>query len=73
VSTEAEGIVWIRHQVTTGEDTANWEDFMYAVVKVICEVCRTVKAWSLFVITRDNMKGFQPSHRVKLALDLQVT
>jgi hypothetical protein len=32
VSTEAEDIVEIRHQKTTSEDTADWENFMHAVV-----------------------------------------
>jgi hypothetical protein len=32
VSTEAEGIVGIRYQATTGEDIAHWEDLMHAVV-----------------------------------------
>jgi hypothetical protein len=31
VSTEAEGIVWIRYKATTGEAIANWEDFMCVV------------------------------------------
>jgi hypothetical protein len=40
VSTEAEDIVSIRNQATIGEDIANWEDFIYAVVTVIFEVLR---------------------------------
>jgi hypothetical protein len=36
VSTEAEDIVEIRHQATTGEDTAGWEDLVCPLV--ICEV-----------------------------------
>jgi hypothetical protein len=44
MSMEAEDIVRIRHQATTGEDIANWEDFVCAVVIVISEVCTTVKA-----------------------------
>jgi hypothetical protein len=32
VSTEAEDIVGIRHQATTGEDTADWEDLRRTVV-----------------------------------------
>jgi hypothetical protein len=35
VRTEAEGIVEIRHQATTGEDTADREEFICAVVTVI--------------------------------------
>jgi hypothetical protein len=35
VSMEAEDIVGIYHQATTGEDIANWEDFMCVVVTVI--------------------------------------
>jgi hypothetical protein len=37
---EAEYIVGICHQATTGEDIANGEDLMGAVVTVICEVCK---------------------------------
>jgi hypothetical protein len=37
MSTEAEDFVGIHHQATTGEDTADWEDLVYAVVK--CRVC----------------------------------
>jgi hypothetical protein len=36
VSTEAEHIVGIRHQ-ETGEDTADWEDLVRAVVN--CRLC----------------------------------
>jgi hypothetical protein len=43
VSTEAEDIVGIRHQATTGEDIANCEDFMCAVVTVIFGVCNSVR------------------------------
>jgi hypothetical protein len=43
VSTEAEDIVEIRPQATTGEDTADWEEFMCAVVTVISGVCNTVR------------------------------
>jgi hypothetical protein len=32
VSTKAEDIVEIRHQTTTSEDTADWEDSVRAVV-----------------------------------------
>jgi hypothetical protein len=45
LDTETEDIVGIRHQATTDED------FMCAVVTVICEVCRTVKAYSFFSVT----------------------
>jgi hypothetical protein len=34
VSTEAEDIVGIHYHAMTGEDIANWEDFMYAIVTV---------------------------------------
>jgi hypothetical protein len=33
--TEAEGIVEIHDQATTGEDTVDWEDFICYVVTVI--------------------------------------
>jgi hypothetical protein len=32
VSTEVVDIVEIRHQATTGEDTADWEDLIHAVM-----------------------------------------
>jgi hypothetical protein len=32
VSTEAEDIVEIRHQATTGEDAVDWEDLVRAAV-----------------------------------------
>jgi hypothetical protein len=32
VSMDAEETVVIRHQATTGEDTADWEDLVHAVV-----------------------------------------
>jgi hypothetical protein len=51
VGMEAKDIVGIRHQATADEDIADWEDFMCAVVTVICEVCRTVRAQSLLVFT----------------------
>jgi hypothetical protein len=44
VSPEADDIIGNRHQATTGEYIADCEDFIYAVVTVICEVCRTVRA-----------------------------
>jgi hypothetical protein len=44
VSTEAEDIVGIRHPATTGENVANWEDFMYAEVTVIFVQCVTQRA-----------------------------
>jgi hypothetical protein len=44
VSVEAEDIVGIHHQATTGEDIAICKDFMSAVVTEICEVSRTVTA-----------------------------
>jgi hypothetical protein len=37
VSMEAEDIVGICYQGTTGEDTADWEDLVHAVVN--CRVC----------------------------------
>jgi hypothetical protein len=37
MSTEAEGNVRIRHQATTDEDTADWENLVRAVVN--CRVC----------------------------------
>jgi hypothetical protein len=43
LSTEAEDIVEICHQATTGEDKANWEDFMCAVVTVIFGVYNSVR------------------------------
>jgi hypothetical protein len=44
MSTEADDIVGIRHQATTGDYIADCEDFVCAVVTVICEVCRTARA-----------------------------
>jgi hypothetical protein len=39
VSTEADDIVGIHHQATTGEDTAHWEDLVGAVVNGrVCEL-----------------------------------
>jgi hypothetical protein len=32
MSTEAEEVFGIRHQAMTGEDTADWEDLVHAVV-----------------------------------------
>jgi hypothetical protein len=43
VSSNAEDIVAIRHQATTGEDIANWEDFMCAAVTVILGVRNSVR------------------------------
>jgi hypothetical protein len=43
VSTEAEDIVAIRHQATTGEDTAYWEDFMCVVITVFFGVCNSAR------------------------------
>jgi hypothetical protein len=37
VSTEAEDIAGIRHQATIGDDTADWEELVRAVVN--CRVC----------------------------------
>jgi hypothetical protein len=41
-STEAENIVGIRHQATTGEDTADWEGLVCVVVN--CWVCELATA-----------------------------
>jgi hypothetical protein len=49
VSTETENIGGIRHQATTGEDTADWEGFAQAVV--ICKVYKSVTLLKLFVVT----------------------
>jgi hypothetical protein len=39
MSTEAEDIVGVRRQGTTGEDTADWEGLMRAVVNYrVCEL-----------------------------------
>jgi hypothetical protein len=39
VSTEAEDIVQIHHQATAGEDTADWEDLVHALVNWrVCEL-----------------------------------
>jgi hypothetical protein len=43
MSTEAEDIVGIRHQATTSEDIANWENFMCAVVTVMFGVRNSVR------------------------------
>jgi hypothetical protein len=42
VNTEAEDIEGTRRQATTGEHTANWQDFMCAVVRVIFGMCNSV-------------------------------
>jgi hypothetical protein len=43
VSTDAEDIVEIRHQATTGEDTANCEDLPCAVMRSsVCELVRAL-------------------------------
>jgi hypothetical protein len=42
MSTEAEDIVVICHWAMTGEDTADWEDLVRAVVN--CRVCELVIA-----------------------------
>jgi hypothetical protein len=49
VSTEAEDIVGIRRQPTTGEDTANCEDIVSAVVN--CRMCELGIALYLLVVT----------------------
>jgi hypothetical protein len=43
VNTEAEDIVGIRHQATTGDDIANWGGFICAVLTVIFGVCNSVR------------------------------
>jgi hypothetical protein len=43
VSAEAEDIVRIRHQASTGEDIANSEDFIYAVITVTFGVWNSVR------------------------------
>jgi hypothetical protein len=43
VNTEAQNIVGIRNQATTGEDIANWEDFVYTAVIVMFGVCNSVR------------------------------
>jgi hypothetical protein len=48
MSLEAEDIVEIRHQATTGEDTADWEDLVRAVVN--CRVCELAIALWLLVV-----------------------
>jgi hypothetical protein len=50
VSMEAEHIVGIHHQVTSGEDIANCENFMCAVFTVIFGVCNSVRLSYLFVV-----------------------
>jgi hypothetical protein len=42
VSTEAEDIVEIHHQATAGENTADWEDLVRALVN--CRVCELAAA-----------------------------
>jgi hypothetical protein len=48
VSTEPEGIIGVRRQQTTGEDTTEREDFMCAMVTVNFGVCNSVRM--LFVV-----------------------
>jgi hypothetical protein len=48
LSTEAKNIFGIRHQATTGEDKATWEDFMCAVIAVIFVVCNSETAVVIF-------------------------
>jgi hypothetical protein len=49
LNTEVEYIVEIRHQATTGEDAAEWEDLVRAVVN--CIVCELAIALQLLVVT----------------------
>jgi hypothetical protein len=51
LSKEAEDVIGIRYQAVTGEDIANREDFLCAVVTVIFGVCNSVRLSYLFVIT----------------------
>jgi hypothetical protein len=48
VSMEAEDIAGIRHQATSGEDTADWEDFVRAVVN--CRLYELATALQLLVV-----------------------
>jgi hypothetical protein len=47
VSAEAEDIVGIRYQATTGEDVVSWEDLACAVVRI--KVRKLVRALNLLV------------------------
>jgi hypothetical protein len=49
MSMEADDIAGIRHQATTGEDTADREDLVSAVVN--CRVCELVIVLELLVVT----------------------
>jgi hypothetical protein len=51
MSTKTEDIVVIRHQATTGEDIANWEELICAVVTVIFGMHNPVRLWELFEVT----------------------
>jgi hypothetical protein len=42
MSTGVEDIVEIRHQATTDEDIAHWEDFLCVVVTAMFEACNSV-------------------------------
>jgi hypothetical protein len=50
MSTEAEDTVRIRHQPAAGEDVANGEEFVCAVVTVMFGVCNSVRLSLLFVV-----------------------
>jgi hypothetical protein len=57
VSTEAEDSVEIRHQATTGEDTADREDLVRAVVNSIeCEIA-TALLLSVVPICKGSIKS----------------
>jgi hypothetical protein len=43
IDTEAKYIVGIHYQAITGEDEANCEDFICAIVTVISRVCNSVR------------------------------
>jgi hypothetical protein len=42
VTTVVEDIVGVRHQTTTVEDAADWEDLVYAVLN--CRLCELARA-----------------------------
>jgi hypothetical protein len=48
VNTETEDIVGIRHQATTGEDTADSEDLVHDVVN--CRLCELAIALQLLMV-----------------------
>jgi hypothetical protein len=67
VSMEAEDIVGIRHQATIGEEIANWEDFVCAVVTVffgVCKLSATVVVICSYVLLAFNKSDYQPEPRL---------